>query len=84
MRNAGLVWTAVCDIAGLKSHPQYELSKRQMRGYSGMVTFYIKGDEKEARTFLSCLKVVFIEALFHNTVQERHRNTHANDKRGKK
>jgi cystathionine gamma-lyase len=43
--------------AGLKSHPQHELAKRQMRGYSGMITFYIKGGETEARKFLSTLKV---------------------------
>jgi cystathionine gamma-lyase len=42
---------------GLKSHPQYELAKRQMRGYSGMVTAYIKGGEEEAKIFLSNLKV---------------------------
>ena len=45
-------------MVGLKSHPQYELAKRQMRGYSGMVTFYINGGEDEARKFLSSLKVV--------------------------
>jgi len=43
---------------GLKSHPQYELARLQMRGYSGMVTFYIKGGEHEARVFLSNLKVI--------------------------
>lgn len=42
---------------GLKSHPQHELAKRQMRGYSGMITFYIKGGEAEARKFLSTLKL---------------------------
>jgi len=47
----------VCAI-GLKSHPQYELARRQMRGYSGMVTFYICGGENEARCFLSSLKVI--------------------------
>jgi cystathionine gamma-lyase len=42
---------------GLPAHPQYELGKRQMRGYSGMITFYIKGGEKEAREFLKAIKV---------------------------
>lgn len=42
---------------GLKSHPQHELAKRQMRGYSGMVTVLLKGGEKEARIFLKTLKV---------------------------
>jgi len=45
---------------GLKSHPQYELARRQMRGYSGMVTFYIKGGKDEARSFLSRLKVILM------------------------
>lgn len=44
-------------IVGLESHPQYELNKRQCRGTSGMVTFFIKGGEQEAKTFLSSLKV---------------------------
>ncbi|ELT89000.1 hypothetical protein CAPTEDRAFT_149854 [Capitella teleta] len=42
---------------GLPSHPQYELGKRQMQGYSGMITFYVKGGEKEARDFLKSIKV---------------------------
>jgi len=43
---------------GLKSHVQYELARTQMRGYSGMVTFYIRGAEDEARSFLRNLKVM--------------------------
>jgi len=42
---------------GLKSHPQYELGKKQMVGYSGMCIFYIKGGLKEANTFLKALKI---------------------------
>ncbi|XP_033736858.1 cystathionine gamma-lyase-like [Pecten maximus] len=42
---------------GLPSHPQHELAKRQMRGFSGMVTFYIRGGLNEASTFLKRLKV---------------------------
>ncbi|KAL4235449.1 hypothetical protein ACF0H5_007085 [Mactra antiquata] len=42
---------------GLPSHPQYELAKRQMRGFSGMVSFYVKGGKKEADIFLKSLKV---------------------------
>ncbi|XP_052818903.1 cystathionine gamma-lyase-like [Mya arenaria] len=42
---------------GLKSHPQYELAKKQMIGYSGMVSFYIKGGLDQASTFLKNLKV---------------------------
>ena len=45
------------EFAGLKSHPQYELAKRQMRGFSGMVTFYIKGGLEESSVFLKAVKV---------------------------
>jgi len=42
---------------GLPSHPQYELGKRQMVGYSGMAVMYVKGGFKEASAFLKALKV---------------------------
>jgi cystathionine gamma-lyase len=37
---------------GLKSHPQYALAKEQMSGFSGVITFYIKGGLAAARTLL--------------------------------
>ncbi len=37
---------------GLKSHPQHELAKKQMSGFGGMITFFIRGGLKEARSFL--------------------------------
>ena len=33
---------------GLESHPQYNIAKRQMRDFGGMVSFRVKGGEKEA------------------------------------
>ncbi|KAL3868235.1 hypothetical protein ACJMK2_041066 [Sinanodonta woodiana] len=42
---------------GLKSHPQHELAMKQMKGFSGMVTFYLKGGLEESRAFLTNLKV---------------------------
>ncbi|KAK3777556.1 hypothetical protein RRG08_021676 [Elysia crispata] len=42
---------------GLPSHPQYELGRRQMIGYSGMLTFFIKGGLEESRKFLKALKI---------------------------
>jgi len=43
---------------GLESHPQYELAKRQQRGFGGMVTFRLRGDQLEdAKTVLSSLRV---------------------------
>ncbi len=41
---------------GLISHPQHELAKRQMsHGFSGMISIQIKGDEANARKFVSKL-----------------------------
>ena len=37
---------------GLESHPQHELAKRQMDGFGGIVTFFIRGDVETARRFL--------------------------------
>lgn len=45
---------------GLKSHPQYELSKKQCpNGSSGMVTFHLKKvGLEETKKFLSGLKII--------------------------
>ena len=42
---------------GLTCHPQHALAKKQMRGFTGMVTFFIKGGLPEARTFLENVRV---------------------------
>lgn len=42
---------------GLKSHPQHELAKKQMTGFGGMITFYVKGGMKESRKFLENVKI---------------------------
>ncbi|HLL52324.1 MAG TPA: cystathionine gamma-synthase [Myxococcaceae bacterium] len=42
---------------GLRSHPQYELAKKQMKGFGGMMTFDIKGGLEAARTFLKTVKI---------------------------
>jgi cystathionine gamma-lyase len=42
---------------GLSSHPQHELAKKQMKGYGGMITFFIKGGMTAARTFLESVKL---------------------------
>jgi len=36
---------------GLKSHPQHELAKRQMDGFGGMVSIYLKGGVEAAKRF---------------------------------
>ncbi|HHT9147114.1 MAG: cystathionine gamma-synthase [Candidatus Brocadiaceae bacterium] len=45
---------------GLSSHPQHELAKRQMAGFGGIVTFFIKGGLEAARKFLESVKVFFL------------------------
>ena len=42
---------------GLESHPQHDLYKRQMKGFGGMISIYIKGGLEESKTFLKSLKV---------------------------
>ena len=43
---------------GLESHPQYEIAKRQMRGYGGMINFGLKTDPMKYFDFLKRLKVI--------------------------
>jgi cystathionine gamma-lyase len=42
---------------GLESHPQYELAKKQMSGFGGMITFFIKGGLESARNFLERVEI---------------------------
>ena len=47
----------IVNYPGLKSHPQHELAKKQMSGFSGMLSFKIKGDAKK---FLKNLKIFLL------------------------
>jgi cystathionine gamma-lyase len=42
---------------GLKSHPQHAIAKKQMLGFGGMITFFLKGDLKKSAKFLSTVKL---------------------------
>lgn len=42
---------------GLRSHPQHKLARKQMSGFSGMISFEIKGGEQKAKRFLKNLKL---------------------------
>lgn len=42
---------------GLKSHPQYELAKRQMSGFGGIISFFIKGGLDASRSFLERVEI---------------------------
>lgn len=43
---------------GLESHPQHAIAARQMQGYSGMISFSLKGDEKTNYLFLNALSLI--------------------------
>jgi cystathionine gamma-lyase len=46
---------------GLQSHPQHDLAKRQMKnGFSGIVTFFVRGGLAEAKQFLERLQIFTI------------------------
>ena len=42
---------------GLPSHPQYDLAKRQLKGFGGMISFEINGDLDEVNNFVKNLKL---------------------------
>lgn len=42
---------------GLKSFPQHELAKKQMKDFGGMITFLLKGGIEESRRFLENTKL---------------------------
>lgn len=42
---------------GLKSHPQHNIAKKQMDGFGGMITFFLKGGLKESKNFLENTKL---------------------------
>ncbi|MDR1813954.1 MAG: PLP-dependent aspartate aminotransferase family protein [Tannerella sp.] len=43
---------------GLPSHPQYELAKRQMRNFSGMISFQLDNGREAARQLADRLQVI--------------------------
>jgi methionine-gamma-lyase len=42
---------------GLPSHPQHEIAKKQMTGFGGMLSFWVKGGLLEARRFMKGLRL---------------------------
>jgi cystathionine gamma-lyase len=42
---------------GLESHPQHQIARKQMSGFGGMITFFIKGGLDEARAFLEKVRI---------------------------
>lgn len=49
---------------GLKSHPQYELAKKQMSpGFGGMISFELKGGKRNIRKFLNNIDISLAVSL---------------------
>jgi cystathionine gamma-lyase len=42
---------------GLKSHPNFDIGLKQTTGFSGMITFWVKGGIEQARQFLENVKI---------------------------
>jgi cystathionine gamma-synthase len=42
---------------GLDSHPDYEIAKRQMRGYGGVISFEVGNDLEETGRFIDALEI---------------------------
>ncbi|MEO0096627.1 MAG: aminotransferase class I/II-fold pyridoxal phosphate-dependent enzyme [candidate division WOR-3 bacterium] len=42
---------------GLPSHPQYEIAKKQMNGFSGMIAFELKGGREAGRKLMNNIKL---------------------------
>ena len=45
---------------GLKSHPDYRLAKKRMRGFGSVITFLVKGDDQKTRRFIDSLELFLI------------------------
>jgi len=63
---------------GLKSHPQHELAKRQMKGFSGMVCFELENEQKAVKlieslkTIIHGLSLGGVESLISMPVYSSH------------
>jgi len=55
---------AVQDVfyPGLESHENHEIAKKQMRGFGGMMSFFLDGDFEAVREFLPRLKYAHLAA----------------------
>lgn len=45
---------------GLPSHPDHKIAKAQMTGFGSVITFLVKGGDKEARKFIDALELFLI------------------------
>lgn len=52
---------------GLQSHPDHELGLRQMKGFGGVISFTIRGNQDETYRFIDSLKIPFISPSLGGT-----------------
>ena len=45
---------------GLESHPQHALAKKQMSGFSGIISFEVQGNYEQIKKFLAELKIIIL------------------------
>ncbi len=45
---------------GLKSHPDYAIAKKQMRGHGSVITFLVRGNDRSTRKFIDSLELFLI------------------------
>jgi O-succinylhomoserine sulfhydrylase len=48
--------------AGLTSHPQHALAKKQQSGYGGVLSFRVKGGREQAWAFIDATRMISITA----------------------
>ncbi|WP_281687765.1 O-succinylhomoserine sulfhydrylase [Pseudomonas citronellolis] len=53
--------------AGLPSHPQHELAKRQQKGFGAVVSFEVKGDKAAAWRFIDATRMISITTNLGDT-----------------
>lgn len=73
---------------GLETHPQHILAKKQMKGFSGMISFELKGNLSVVTRFLSSLKVIIlaeslggVESLINHPEKMTHASVPEEDRR---
>jgi cystathionine gamma-lyase len=71
---------------GLKSHPQYELAKKQMTGFGGMLSFYVN-KKVDSTNFLRKLKLIAlaeslggVESLINQPASMTHASINKNER----
>jgi cystathionine gamma-synthase len=57
---AGHARVEAVHYAGLPSHPQHEIAKKQMRGYGGVVSFEVRGDLAAASRVVDACRIPYI------------------------